>query len=158
MPFADLLYACDGKWWDAHEGAPEFKGIKVTYHPAAALKYGLHRIAIDTKARGLSLEPGRLVSQNSGMHALNLAVQLGARRIRLVGYDMKTDRGKMHFFGNHPGKLHVRHDFSTFIEHFEGVREAAQALGVEILNCTPDSALHWFKRARLEDVICASAA
>ena len=29
-PWSDVLYACDGAWWDWHQGAPDFGGIKVS--------------------------------------------------------------------------------------------------------------------------------
>jgi len=36
------------------------------------------------------------------IHHVNLAVQLGAARILLLGYDMRAVDGKTHWFGEHP--------------------------------------------------------
>src|SRR5262245_32226499 len=35
-PTADILYACDGKWWTWHKGAPTFKGLKYALKSDAA--------------------------------------------------------------------------------------------------------------------------
>jgi hypothetical protein len=46
VPWADMLYACDGKWWDHYKGVLEFTGLTVTYDRDAARKYQLHRIEV----------------------------------------------------------------------------------------------------------------
>ena len=34
-PWADVLYACDGRWWRKHKGVPAFKNLKVTLSNSA---------------------------------------------------------------------------------------------------------------------------
>lgn len=80
---------------------------------------------------------------NSGYQAVNLAYQLGAKTILLLGFDMKGT----HYFGNHPDGLVQDSPFHNFIESFKTITE------VEIINCSPDSALTCFPYMRIQDAI-----
>lgn len=145
LPDADILYACDARWWDYHN--PQFKGQKWSSHnPSprindnkadAARKHGLHLVP-GFDGEGFKLDFGIHYGSNSGFQAVNLAIALGARRIRLVGFDM---HGR-HFFGDHPKEL-GNPDFPTFIAAFERAAELLPS-HIEIVNCTPDSALTCF--------------
>src|SRR5690606_509189 len=107
-PFADLLYACDGKWWDRYEGAPDFSGLKVTQDAGAAARWGVNRVPSEN-GNGLSLDPMRIhQGGNSGFQTLNLSAHLaGPGRRILLGFDMKPGpRGEIHHHGRHDGRLH----------------------------------------------------
>src|SRR5690606_20149057 len=87
-PWADLLYACDGRWWETYR--PEFSGLRVSQDPRAG-EFNALRVP-SVPEPGLSLDPLRIHrGGNSGYQALNLAVLLGCARVLLVGYDMKGD-------------------------------------------------------------------
>lgn len=104
---------------------------------------------------GLSLDPLRIhQGSNSGYQALNLAVLFGAIRILLIGFDMKlSETGRRHWFGNHPGKMNKASHYDQFIRAFYTTTADLKRAGVEVLNCTPGSALDAFPIAKLEDVI-----
>lgn len=102
---------------------------------------------------------------NSGFQAVNLALhKIGWRgRILLVGFDMRATGGKRHFFGNHPEPMHSNKSASglalyyrNFVEKFA---RAAAALpkSVEIINCTPGSAIDCFPRMDLADALPVAA-
>ena len=152
-PWADVLYAADGPWWDHKRGVPEFDGIKVTCTVEAAKRWGLKHVAVrNTQGglpyRGVSLDPSFLVSGgNSGFQAFNLAVLFGAKRIVLLGYDMRGT----HFFGEHPSPLRKTQSFEKWIARFSTV--PAMLKGVEVINCTRETALKCFPMARLEEVL-----
>jgi hypothetical protein len=150
-PFADVLYACDLKWWDWHKGAPGFAGSKWTQDSDAAHKYCLNYIKA-IAGSGLSLEPGVIhTGQNSGFQAINLAHQFGAGRVLLVGYDMKIGSdGKAHWFGEHPDK--ARSVYKHWLRHFDAI--ARQGV-IEVINCTRDSALTMFPMQKLADALQA---
>lgn len=152
LPWAALLYACDGRWWGYHNGCPDFAGERWTSHSLhppndksqIAGRFGLHVIAGVHKS-GFSRAPALLhYGRNSGFQAVNLALLAGADPIVLVGFDMRAVDGKRHFFGEHPKA--VRRNNIPFAEFVGAFERAARDLpaGVHILNATPGSALGCF--------------
>lgn len=153
-PWADVLYACDAKWWKWHRGVPTFAGLKYTMHPTRNAYAQTLRNAGDT---GLTRDQNALrTGHNSGYQAINLAVHLGAARIVLLGYDMQATKKGQHFFGKHPDNSQP--PFPKCLEDFATLVEPLAASGVAIVNCTPCSALRCFPMAILEDVLMACAA
>ena len=169
-PWADLLYACDASWWDLHQGCLSFAGERWTqaYNPVLALKqpleaekqkkiikkYGLKYVFGDHNP-SISNDP-RLIhyGHNSGFQALNLAMHLGARRIILLGYDMKLDKsGKRHWFGEHPPQIAKNSNYKSFAAAFSEAASDILAAGVEVINCSRDTALTCFVRANIEDIV-----
>jgi len=148
-PWADILYACDLKWWHWHDGAPGFTGEKWTMDQAAAAQYGLRYI--DGKpGAGLCIDPGAIhTGGNSGYQAINLAFHLGASHVILLGFDMKfSASGASHWFGDHPDN--VRSGYQRFIEAFKTI--ADQDL-MEVINCSRDTALTCFKQMTLKEAL-----
>lgn len=155
MPWADVLYACDASWWDI-SGPINFDGEKWSSHGdakqnekrPAAKKHGLNLISGDS-GEGFCLEPGLIhYGDNSGFQAVNLALQFGAKLVRLVGFDMQVVGNKRHFFGDHPDGLSNGANYAHFVGNFE---RAAALLpdDIRIINCTPGSALTCFKTGLL---------
>lgn len=156
---ADILYSCDGAWWDAHKGATEFAGERWSSHRGdekhasdnkldVAARYGLNLVEGAHEA-GFSSNPAVIhYGCNSGFQAVNIALLKGATRIVLVGFDMRTVDGKAHFFGDHPEGLRNNTDFRNFITAF---RQAGAP--VPIVNATPGSALDCYPMIRLEDAL-----
>ena len=103
-----------------------------------------------TGIEGLEDSPNGLrTGANSGYQAINLAVHLGARRIILLGYDMKPSNGRSHWFGEHPDR--VDPPYSTMLASFPSLVDPLRKRGVEVINCTPDSALDVFPKMDLKD-------
>lgn len=160
--WADVLYACDAKWWTWHPEAAAFTG----------LKYGLaHRQDVfpptvqqlkNAGSDGLEASPDGLriggVSggANSGYQAINLAVHLGASRIVLLGYDMQPDpAGKQHWFGNHP--VQVNSQYGKCVQSFERLVEPLQQIGVVVVNASRQTALTMFPRQPIEAALAGQA-
>lgn len=149
-PAADVLYACDAKWW-RHFG-PSLAG----YH---GFRYALEPTPYAQQLRnsgftGLELDPTALrTGKNSGYQAVNLAVHFGAARIILLGFDMQPGKTGDHFFGAHtyPGAVEPR--YLDFRELFQTIVEPLKAAGVEVLNATPGSALEAFPRVSIEEAL-----
>lgn len=159
LPFADALYACDLKWWEVHEGCPNFPGEKWSSHE----KGGSNDKTRLPKEFGVNLVPGRAGNRfrtdnticyggNSGFQAVNLAILFGAARVVLVAFDMREVKGKNHFFGNHKKPLRVGACFRTWVLKF---CEAAEHLpkGVQVFNATDGSAIRCFPFVNLEEVV-----
>lgn len=154
-PWADVLYACDAKWWEHHQGAQEFQGMKF------GLQKGPERFDVQVLGRGsasgLSLDPSELCTgQNSGYQAINLAVLLGAVRIVLLGYDLQARNAKhTHFFGNHPSALQKASPYASFLQYFRTLPAPLKAAGVSVINATRETALTCFERMPLAEALAA---
>lgn len=169
LPTADVLYACDGTWWDVHLAAvlaSAFAGELWTQDKRASPAYvaarattghrplrGLHHIAGKYEpglaTAGTNINYGR----NSGFQVVNLAYLFGARRIVLVGYDMQRTDNKQHWFGDHPKPLSNEFPFVIAIGQFNLLAKDLEKAGVEVINSTERTALQCFKRAALEDAL-----
>lgn len=150
-PWADVLFAGDRKWWDWHPEAAHFAGLKVSLEsfalPLAAVPDVRYlRIAGLGGRAGLSTDPTTLATgYSSGYAAINLAYHLaGPTRVLLLGYDMHGS----HFFGAHPDKSHPQ--FVACLAAFERLVAPAKTAGLEIVNCTPQSALRCFPLRSLD--------
>ena len=168
-PWADVLYACDGAWWKRHDGAPSFQGLKfgLTLPPIRWMKTNpisqtIHFLkpvpcaGIDTDPTRLCTGGGQDGAGNSGHQAIGLAVHLGARRILLLGYDMHADpKGKRNW---HQPDTPTRSPYREFQRGYPKLSAAALALGVEIVNCSRQTALTCFPRQQLDQALSVAVA
>lgn len=153
MPDAAHLYACDQKWWRVHieQVKAGFRGKRYTQwrDPSEKAYAEEHGIIPLQGASNAGLGRDKLhYGQNSGYQAINLAYLLGATRIILLGYDMQKTGGKDHWFGSHPQGL-INGNYSDFVHNFTQLAEDLRAEGVEVINCSRETALTQFKRADL---------
>jgi hypothetical protein len=91
--------------------------------------------------------------RSSGHTAISLAIAMGAKRVCMVGYDMRVVDGREHFHADYKNGRDLTIYANEFVPGFTGWNESAWASGVEILNCTPGSAVSEFAFADLEDVL-----
>jgi hypothetical protein len=148
-PWADLLYAADTLWWRQYAAAvADFDGIRVSATPECReFDPTVHVVSVDTdsphKHSILMDPPGRLGNgRNGGFQAINLAAQLGSRRLVLVGYDMHLCNG-LHWHGAHPkGMNNPRPELvKRWAQLLDAVAPQLRDLGIEVLSATPGSAL-----------------
>lgn len=93
---------------------------------------------------------------NSGFQALNLALQWGAVRILLIGFDMTDASGSLHWYGhnNWRGANNPNHsNFRRWIAAFNNAAKQCRELGVDVVNCSLHSALMCFPKMSLEEAI-----
>jgi hypothetical protein len=155
-PWADVMYACDRKYWLAHPETEAFPGPK----------YGLESVAGRPDVQvlriagtlGLETRPsGLCTGHNSGYQAINLAVHLGAARIVLLGYDMQPQGVTHHWFGAHAyNKKHP--PYKVFLAHFPYLVAPLQQLGVSVINATRRTVLETFPRQPLLEALHGRAA
>lgn len=158
-PWAEYLYACDAHWWDAHKGVVPYLGTRIAYDARTMEKYrGLDMIKVEIARYINDLrfdKPGHVGwGGNSGFHAINLAAQWGVRRMILVGFDMRVDKGR-HFFGDHP-YTHSRPseaNMKKWVPHLDKQAPVLAARGIEVINCSPVSALTAFPKMSFEDAL-----
>lgn len=138
VPWADVLYASDGMFWDCYKGVPEFGGRKITSSRAAAERHGL--------------EIAFMNGTSSGFRAIWLAAELGASPILLVGFDMHARNGShWHEDYDYPLRNPGFHEMKVWHMEFNLYRKKFAEL--KIINCTPDSALQCFDKLPLNEAL-----
>lgn len=152
VPDLEVMYACNHGFWDVHfEEAKQHPCEKWTTCLPAAREYGLHWIG-ERWGYGLCEDPRVIYhGHGSGYSLLGVAHKLGATRIILIGYDMKFGAGydaaqrnpgetPRHYFGEYDPRLQhwPKQPFTDLLPLYREIHD--QGL-VEIVNCTPGSAL-----------------
>lgn len=155
-PWADVHYSSDHDWWALHleEMRQQCSGAFWTGYPFGHIADDVSVCPYDKAMRGLSKIPGRIAwGGNSGYCAIGLAHQFGAKKIVLLGYDQK-DNGQGHWHGHHPDSIRKGFNWPMWHKRFAELSADARRVGLEIINCSRDSALKCFPRKTLEEVIC----
>lgn len=168
---AEVLWAGDEKWlvkWHHGCSAPHIHNFKS--YPAfdGRFKFCLSPTPypdVITLGRGpltgLSLRRDRVSLGGNGCHqSINLAVHLGATRIVLLGVDMHAGkvlrdgvwRDSDHFawLGRHADD--TKPAYADAVSYAATLVQPLKALGIEVVNCTPGSALKCFPMRPLRDL------
>jgi len=131
-PWGDALVSCDAAWWNNNPDAYDFPGLKFCKNNIGS-------------ARSLPLHLGLPAACNSGLAAMYLAKDMGAKKILLLGFDMHGS----HYFGKHPEPL-KNTSHKTFQIHINQFKRWSSP---DVINCTPGSSLTKFPYMPLRDVI-----
>ena len=161
----DIIYSSDTRWFDARKGLPGFDGVKVSCIGLQPPPQAPDVICLRTSPYGSTGYDERLglgyicPGMNSGTAAVHLAAQLGARVIALIGFDFHGT----HYFGRYTRLFQGQRpdlDFRTAASAFVLLAKPLWARGVEVINCTPGSALpqKWFPQVPLDAVLERKAA
>lgn len=152
-PWADLAFAGDAPWWHKYHAATAgFAGLKACLEETPFADVLLLR---NGGKQGFDTDPSTLrTGGNSGYGAVHIAAHAGAARILLCGFDMRGG----HWHSPHQWPLYQGGEghFPKWIARFATLAPELAARGIEVLNCTPDSALDVFPMARLEDALQAT--
>jgi hypothetical protein len=172
-PWADCLYFADSRWhlWQLQgaskswpwasfsaeqvkEAFKNFAGQKITIeHGGAEAKEPDVFVLRNYGHEGLSEKPdGIHTGQNSGYQAINIAVLAGAKKIILLGYDMKYTGGKSHSHSGHPVKM-PEDCYKRYAKNFTSLENPLEKLGVKVLNCCHDSLITAFPKVSLEQAL-----
>lgn len=132
-PWAEALVSADGAWWRHHD--PVFPGRRFSAKGDIGTEH------LDGLPSGL----------NSGVLGIRVARHLGAKRIILLGFDGHGS----HFFGLHPEPLKNTSEAVRRIHAQQHMREASSCnyYGIQVINCTPGTALHQYPTETLENVL-----
>lgn len=155
-PWADVLHAGDARWWLAHPEAERACAERWTLDPMLGTQPGMSHIeGIDEP--GISEHPTRVhTGGNSGYSAIGLAALWGADRVTLLGYDMGTTGGRLHWHPDHDEKtLGNPVDFQTWRDRLAGAAADLRRLGVHVVNASRETALACFERMPLERALAA---
>jgi hypothetical protein len=153
-PWADVVYGCDRAWWRNMQGLPKYDGLRITATQMEVGPTDIKLITVEaTTDKILTDKPGVVGSGgNSGFQALNLAVQFGATRVLMVGFDM-DDRAGVHWYGRNSGMGRSNPsewNFRRWRVAFINAVPVLDKLGVEVLNASQHTSLNCFPRTTVE--------
>lgn len=117
-----------------------------------ALKENKDGINYVQSVKGKGLSEDKLVQGcNSGYQAINLAKLLDYETVLLLGYDMHGIG--QHWFGKHDGSkgMSTNTNYSNFIREYENMQPEKH--GLEVINCTRETALLCFPRMTFEEAV-----
>ena len=182
VPDLEVLHGCNSEFWDYYHRDIRNAQLDTGYPKECWTT----RPGLEQKYDGLTYfpekdKPGLAVpgtgeplhhGHSTGYQLVGLAWMLGAKRIVLLGYDMKfasdydgrsrkTGSTPRHYFGEYPEPLqhwpsvkvedgvHVE-----LIEYYQSIADQIERddLDLEIINCSPDTALDMFPQMPIEDV------
>lgn len=126
---------CRGEWWTISRPASERYGMRWAF-PVNRPGFGVDAVHMNA---------------NSGAQAINLALVFGARKVLLLGFDMRRIQGLDHWFGQHPKPLIDTQLYDDWIRRLRIAAPDAVAMGADVVNVTPDSALDCFRRGDLRE-------
>jgi hypothetical protein len=141
-PWADIIYSTDRKWWVEYlPRVRELPGRKLSVQigqPLDGVEYlRLSKLVFDDRPGFIS------TGGNSGYAALCLAAKLGASRVLLFGFDMREVNGRARRH-DYPSKLNSKPRFNYWLPRFKELAPELAKRKVEVINCTPGSALRCF--------------
>lgn len=129
----------DRAWWEKYieEVRRDFRG---------------ERASKGSHCRRLGLTPLDKMQHfnNSGAAAISLAMYRGAEKVILLGYDCQHTGGKKHWHGDHPKGLGNAGSLNRWQESFGQLARKAANAGVEVVNCSRETALTCFRRSDLD--------
>ncbi len=151
-PWAEVVYGCDAAWWRNRNGLKEYRGLKVSATLDLQIYFkDLHYVSLEKHDDIIRLNPLGTVGAggNSGFQAVNLAVQFGATRILLLGFDMDHHARQPHWYGRNrgPGRTNPDyHNYDRWRRAFIRSTGVLEEAGVEVINGSAVSALACFRK------------
>ncbi len=153
----DALFFTDTNWFEVNEALVRaFPGRLFTVCKIARAAYDrLERITNELTAPFMVGQTPMRDGRSSGHRAVSIAIMCGAKRVVLLGYDMRVDpvSGRSHCHDDYswPGMGGMFTD--EFIPGFDGWYRDASAVGCEIVNATDGTALAEFPVVPLDSVL-----
>ena len=165
---ASLLYGCNYEWWKHYW--PSVRSLpceKWTTNRQAADEFDVNWIA-ETNKPGLSTDSTVIHhGHGSGYSLVSMAYRNGADRIVLLGYDLryaenydgkaqKIGSTPRHYFGEYPSSMQhwpsVSVRCGVHVELVDLYRSIKDQGLVEIINCTPGSAIDCFESVSIDAI------
>jgi hypothetical protein len=169
VPELDTFLACNKEFYELEweRGLKEHRAVKWHWDLQTCIRFGLNFIP-GKWGDGFPKEPIFIhLGHSSGFQLPQLAYHAGFRRLLLCGYDMRYAKdydgrnqrigsSPRHYFGEYAPELQhwpsvkIRDGvFVELIEQFEKVKRLNP--DVEIINCSPGSAMDCFPMSTLEE-------
>lgn len=161
--WVDFVFFGDKGFFLKHqERLSKFPGLKISSLPRTNDMNWVKYLPRDRgHPRGISTS-SRMVSWNgnSGSAAISVAAHAGAKRIILLGFDMKVDAtARQHWhdlygrYANRNPDKKTRIPFHRHLRGFPEIAKDAKRKGIEILNACPDSAIECFRKVTVKELL-----
>ncbi len=160
--WVDIVFFGDNGFLKRHvEKLAHFPGLKISCSDEVDGYDWIKYIQKDKKhSHGISSNV-QMVSwnRNSGSAAISVAVHAGAKRIVLLGFDMRIDRDRKQHWHNMYGKGKIPPEkfknlpFHIHLRYFDSIAADAARMKVEIINASPDSAITQFRKVSVKDLL-----
>lgn len=154
-----VFFGDHGFWKRKHIELLAFQGLRVTCRSEELIRDDRVKFLQmnPRKKQGITFNPPGVISWNfnSGGAAINLAVQFGAKRIILLGFDMNLDaNNNQHWHKEYTSPLSsVKDSMHQHLKGFPVMAEDIKGTGIEIINCSPNSAIQCFPKANIWEVL-----
>ena len=164
-----VLHGCNHQFWDYYwQDIKDKPCDKWTTRPELKGKYEGLRYIEERWEDGLSSDPAWIAAHHgTGPQLVNIAYLYGCTRILLVGWDMRfigkvsrTQYKRRRYLGedaltkNHWPMTGPQGEMTGLIREMETIKP--EDYGIEIINCTTDSAMRCFPFGELNEEIAAS--
>jgi hypothetical protein len=153
-PWVEACWFGDSRWFPWHrQWLKKYPGILACCCPSLVQnRDGIKVLRKSRSRQGIEEKPGQVSwNGNSGASAINFAYHLGVKRILLLGFDMQRVGDQANWHDDHPALK--KNPYAYFLKAFGSVAKDAKRLGLEIVNCSPDSALEVFEKVSLEEAL-----
>lgn len=138
-PWADGLFAMDRTFWNHYQAE-----IDATF---VGERFSNNALNAKTRSTRVTMPS----YGNSGAAAVSLASHFGARRIILLGYDVKYGpNGEKHWHGDHPKGLGNAGRINLWAVKFDRLAKEVEGKS-SVINCSRDTDLQCFKKGKLEE-------
>ena len=161
--WVDYCYSGDKRWYNWNvKGLVDYKGVMITSYTDFKANKNSPTLNIGRiSSFGISDKfPSHIAwNGNSGASAINVAYWLGARKVVLVGFDMRRVKDSFNWHNDYPTKKRnsktqrYHNPYINFMKCWRQVAVDAKRLGIEIVNTTSDSRLKLFNQVTLEETI-----
>ncbi len=160
----DMVFFGDGGFFlRFKQQLSQFPGLKVSCNSNSIREPWVKNFQRDgAHSRGISMRPGYVSwNSNSGAASISVAAQAGAKRIVLLGFDMKlADDDKYQHFHNVYQRGAVTDErrlrklpFNRHLRGFDQIAADASQFGIEIINLSPNSAITQFRKTSVKEFL-----
>jgi hypothetical protein len=151
--WVDACWFHDGRWFSWHyQSLRDFSGIIAHCAAHKVTQIGTHYFHRGNPT-GIDKRPAYVAPNgNAGFSSINFAYHLGVRRVVLLGYDMRVVEGDSNWHKDHPIKYGTL-PYPRYLKRAKYVAADALALGLDIINCTPGSAITCWPIMSLEEYL-----
>jgi hypothetical protein len=165
LPNATALFWCDTSWYGREANTLDKHNTKLRFHAKfnanvvdETLTSGGATPLLRTGTHGYDRDINHVMGNNSGTHCLNFVVNLGAKRIYLIGFDMRdnpTKRGENHWHDYHTLAVRPNIYSEMFVPSITALNAGIRASNVvvDIINCSKLSAITCFKKQTFAELV-----
>ena len=139
-----IIHAGDFAWWQVNHSEVPRNIDKWTCSPSAAKRFKLNLHTPQVKG-----------GYNSGSRAIQFAIEKGAKKILLLGYDCSVKKG-IHWHGPHENRLLSNPSparCKQWAKQFHQVAGIANNKKVSVINCSRFTALTCFEKSQITQVL-----